>query len=147
MTELAVDSTGRREDDRLDARLPHCLENVEGPHHTVAKIAARMFHAADDVRICGQVPDQVMSFDLGNEPVRVENICFHEFESRLAEVVLNELAAAVREIVVDGNPIPLAARRVIRNVAADEPGTAGNEDFLQIFVAKYDASVIFMLLA
>ena len=132
MAEFAIYSTGRREDDPLDAGLPHRIKNVEGPHHAVAKITARKIHAADDVGICGQVPDEIMSFDLENKPFEVENICFDKLESRHAKVVLNEFTATIRKIVVDGNPIPLL-QEDLRNVAADEPGTASDENSRNFF--------------
>jgi hypothetical protein len=74
---------------------------------------------ADDVGVCRQMPNEIVSRNRLVQPIPVQEIGMDECEIGFREVILYEFDAAIGQVVVNGNAITLRDQNVY-DMAADE---------------------------
>jgi len=65
---------------------------------------------ADDVGVCRQMPNEIVSRNRLVQPIPVQEIGMDECEIGFREVILYEFDAAIGQVVVNGNAIPCETR-------------------------------------
>ncbi len=111
-------------------RAPRRLEQHPGAFDVGADEVARGHDRPVHVRLGGEVHDDVRLLDERSAHRRVGDVAVHEDVPRAVHHVVEVLAApGVGELVECGDsPVRVRRQRVAHEVAADEPGAAGDED-------------------
>ena len=122
----AVDRRGRGEGDLLRARRLGDLDRAVRGHEGVAHVDAGVRDASGDVRVGGQVPDDVdraMRGDGRRQRLRLGAVALDEHEVLVRQGGTQVLARAAAH-VVDACHAVAVGEQAIDQVAADEAGGA-----------------------
>ena len=85
-----------------------------------------MVVAGNDVGVGGQVPDQVVAFHFLPGTVGIAQVGLNELDVLPAQMRFDEFAAAVRQVVEDGD-VDACGGQQVHDMAADEAGAAGQK--------------------
>src|SRR5262249_26958833 len=123
---LAVDRARRREGDAADACGTHRFDHIEGSYSILLEVAGGVPGAEADVGVGGGVEAEVVPGEGGLKGAAVEEVAVDEGEAGVPAGVVEEGLLPGGEVVVGGDVVA-GGQEAVDEVAADEPGAAGDE--------------------
>ena len=116
---------------RLHAVGAHGFEHVERGDGVLLEILVRMIQAEPDVRIGGQMKNEIASRHRADQGGQIQAIAFDQFEFRIGQRRLEKFLLAGGKIVPADNVFAVGEKPV-NQIAADESGRAGHEDCVHL---------------
>ena len=129
----------RRKGDASEAVGPHRLEHVESGQRILLEVPPRRIEPTPNVRVGGEMKNERAPLHRGGQRLLVENVGLDQKEGRTSTGVLQKRGLPRREVVV-GDHLVAFGEQAIDEIAADEPGAAGDE--VSLAIASSHAALI-----
>ena len=128
---LAINAAGGAERDAFDAAGAHGFEHVERGGGVLLEILVRMVEAKTDIRIRGQMKNEITPGHRAGQRRQIQAITLNQFAFRIGQRRLKKFPLAGGKIVPADDSFAVG-KQPVHEIAADESGRAGHEDCVHL---------------